>query len=146
MLSSEDQAIALRGPTVIYDEYCGLCESTIEFLARRCQRLRIMRGHETATQKFVTEGLGIRDFDKSWVVLLSNQVHRKTDGLSILLGECESTVWRIIGGFIWWTPRFLRDGVYEVVAKLRYFISGSSCPRPKPETQALLSTRLIQET
>lgn len=125
------------GPILFYDGVCGLCDGFVQwFLAhdrRGIVRLTPLQG-ETSRQL-----LGERSKDpRGWSVVLrvEGMTFRRSDAvleLTRLMGRPWSLL--VLLRFI---PRFLRDPLYRLVARIRYLVFGKreSCRVPSPEVAA----------
>jgi len=126
-----------EGPIVFYDGDCGLCARTVQVVLRHDKngkfRFAPLQG-ETAA-KLIGPPSGVPE---AWTFVLLDETgvyDRSTGALKIL----KRVGW---GWFLpalgLWVPRFIRDGVYRFVAKIRYRIWGRAdrCPLP---TKAQLS-------
>ncbi|HEV8629379.1 MAG TPA: DCC1-like thiol-disulfide oxidoreductase family protein, partial [Thermoanaerobaculia bacterium] len=123
---------------VLYDGVCGLCNRTVRFLLRIDRRHRLcfapLQG-QTAARLAERHGFPtdvrtlvyVRNFG-----LKRERVHVRSDGVLRIFGD--------VGG-LWWllsllriVPRFLRDALYDWVARHRYgwFGKYDSCPLPSP--------------
>lgn len=122
------------GPVVFYDGDCGLCARSIQFVIGKDKegifRFAPLQG-ETA-KRLIGEPEGKPD---TWTLILLDETgvyDRSTGALRIL----QLTKW---GGFLprlaLAVPLFIREGVYRLVAKVRYRIWGhaDSCAVPTPE-------------
>jgi predicted DCC family thiol-disulfide oxidoreductase YuxK len=127
---------------VLYDGVCGLCNRLVRFLLRIDSRAVLcfapLQG-PTAARLAERHGFPL---DVKTIVyvrqfgLKHESVHLRSDAVLRLLGD--------VGG-VWWTlsllrvvPRFVRDPLYDWVARNRYewFGKYDSCPLPSPEQRA----------
>jgi predicted DCC family thiol-disulfide oxidoreductase YuxK len=136
----------LRGDVshlVLYDGVCGLCDHFVQFLIRidRHDRLRFaaLQGPigvkilETAGRSAdaLSTMLVVADYKEPGERLLerSDAALFAVASTGGLYGAAKAL--RIV-------PRFLRDIVYDFVAKIRYRVFGKfdACPMPTPRTRA----------
>lgn len=126
------------GPVVLYDGVCGLCNRYVRFVLERDRRRQFrfasLQGAFGA-RALARHGLHL-DGDPASIVLLESpgspheRAYLRSDAvLSILVGL--GGPWRLAAG-LRAVPRFLRDRVYDLVARVRYRIFGrlDSCPLP----------------
>jgi predicted DCC family thiol-disulfide oxidoreductase YuxK len=127
---------------VLYDGVCGLCNRLVRFL------LRIDRGAvlcfaplqgPTAARLARKHGFPLDVKTLVYVRhfgLKDERVYLRSDGVLRIFGD--------LGG-VWWpltalriVPRFLRDPLYDWVARHRYrwFGKYDSCPMPSPQQRA----------
>ena len=128
---------------VLYDGVCGLCDHFVQFLLRidRKDQLRFaaLQG-PIGTEILKAAG---RSADALSTVLVV--ADHGTDKAR-LLDRSDAALFAIAsaGGIYGMAsafrivPRFIRDGVYNLVARTRYRVFGQfdSCPLPKPATRA----------
>lgn len=122
-------------PVVLFDGYCRLCHASVRFL-RRYDHKRLFR-FATLNSKFA-RSLDLPEVDGNSVLLFyqGKLQHRSTAVLDIL--RLLGGGWRILALFRF-LPLFLRDGVYNMVARIRYRVFGKyeNCPLPTPEEATL---------
>jgi predicted DCC family thiol-disulfide oxidoreductase YuxK len=130
---------------VLYDGVCGLCDRFVQFLLRadRHDRLRfaalqgplgaqILQAHRRSADGLSTV-IVVRDYDPHST---SQTLLDRSDAALFALGE--------MGGFyvvfkaLRVVPGFLRNGVYDLIARSRYRIFGrlDACAIPTPATRA----------
>lgn len=122
-------------PVVLFDGYCRLCHASVRFL-RRYDHKRLFR-FATLESTFAKQ-LQLPEVDGNSVLLYYHGkiYHRSTAVLEIL---------KLLGGGwrfsypLRYVPLFIRDGVYNLVAGLRYKIFGKyeSCPIPNADEAEL---------
>jgi predicted DCC family thiol-disulfide oxidoreductase YuxK len=128
---------------VLYDGVCGLCDRLVQFLLRidRHDRLRFAALQGAIGRDILTRAA--RDADTlSTVVVVANYqsaeeriLERSDAGLFAIASTGgayrAAAALRIV-------PRFIRDAVYDLVARHRYRIFGrfDSCPVPSPKARA----------
>ena len=124
-------------PIIFFDGICNLCNASVDFVMRHDKRQRFkFASLQSEIAKDVLLGKGINLDDLESIVLYRNgQIIQKSNAvLSIAwtLGFpfCLGYVFKLI-------PRFLRNYVYDVIARNRYkwFGKKSSCRLPTPEEQ-----------
>lgn len=131
------------GPVLLYDGLCGFCDGTVQFILRHDRR---------GTMRFATlQGEFARQVVERHPELagVDSLVLVERDGSSggervFVRSTGALRVARYLGGA--WNlaralaivPRFLRDGVYDGFARIRYRVFGryDSCPIPTPEQRA----------
>ncbi len=132
-----------RGPVLLYDGTCGLCNRAVRLLLRIDRRavLRFATLQGAPGQEWLgRHGLPLQDFStlvfvREWGVGDGGpgDFAIRTDGLAQALAACGG-----IGSVLAWirfVPRPVRDGAYKLVSRLRYRIFGEWKPRPlaRPE-------------
>jgi len=124
-------------PVIYFDGYCGLCNGFVDFvLARdRARRFRFapLQG-TTARARFGDPG----DVDPTTILLeeAGAVFERSTAALRIITAL--GGFWRL-AGLLRLVPRFIRDAVYDWIARNRYgwFGKRDSCRLPSPEERAV---------
>ncbi|ATC63868.1 thiol-disulfide oxidoreductase [Nibricoccus aquaticus] len=124
-----------RTPLLMYDGTCGLCNACVRLLLRidKAGTLRFAPLQGPTAQAILRErGLPTEDFDS---LIFVPDFPRKdgphwsrTDGVLQVLAELGG-VWRVVS-WLRVIPRWLRDPLYKVVARLRYRLFGEYRPRP----------------
>ena len=128
---------------VLYDGVCGLCDRFVQFLLTRDRRDQLrfaaLQG-AIGAETFARFGRTSTALSTVVVVvdhgLPSEHLLERSDAALFTIGSLGSVygaapALRVV-------PRFMRDGVYDLVARTRYRIFGrfDSCPVPSPATRA----------
>jgi predicted DCC family thiol-disulfide oxidoreductase YuxK len=133
---------------VIYDGYCGFCNSSIRWFLRRDTRNRLrfapsnaptVAGLLAAHQSSASQSapipdsiLVVRDAGK-----FTQQIFENSDAVIVTLAELPSP-WPAAGTLLRSIPRPLRDFAYRIIARWRYKIWGhyDTCPIPTAAERA----------
>lgn len=137
MMMSRDNIIELshQYPIMVYDGVCILCNGYVKWLLRHDTKERF----RYITMQSVPQLYAQLPSDDSDTVLLI------TDGQVYTHSDVALTMMRKLGG-LWpilsvllLVPRFLRDGVYRIIAAHRYrwFGKSDTCLLPDPSKQHL---------
>lgn len=128
-------------PVVLFDGVCNLCNSSINYIIDRDKSgyFKFAALQTDAGKQLLSQyNLPAQDY-KSIVLIQNNRVYSKS---TAVLHICKrmSGLWPLFYGFII-LPKFLRDPLYDVVAKNRYHWFGKldSCKIPTKE----LASRFI---
>jgi predicted DCC family thiol-disulfide oxidoreductase YuxK len=123
---------------ILFDGVCNFCNATINFIMEHDpeRRFRFASLQSVIGQKILSENRrSATDFDT--VLLLR-------DGLMYEKSDAALEIARYLRGWSWLyafrvLPRFLRNAVYDLVAKNRYRLFGKSesCRLPSAEERAL---------
>jgi len=128
---------------VLYDGVCGLCDHFVQFLLRidTHDRLRFAALQGPIGTEILTKAGRVADSLATVVVVADHGTDQER-----LLDRSDAALFAVAsaGGIYGMAsafrivPRFIRDGVYNLVAKTRYRIFGrfDACPIPKPATRA----------
>jgi predicted DCC family thiol-disulfide oxidoreductase YuxK len=120
---------SLSNPIVFYDGVCGLCNRLVQFLLKRDRHDRLRFASlqsEFAASLLKRHGLDARDLDIVYLVLHYKQsgerVLARSDAILYLLRQLGG-VWGIAGlGRV--LPKWVRDGIYKIIAGNRYRVFG----------------------
>lgn len=125
-------------PIVLFDGVCNLCNSSVQFFIRNDKK-NVLRfaslqseAGQTLLQKF---NLPTNEFN-SFVLIVDDQVYLRSSAALKVISYLGG-FWKILQIF-WIVPRFMRDGVYNTLAKNRYkwFGKKTECMIPTPELKA----------
>ena len=122
-------------PILFFDGVCNLCSNSVQFVLKHNRqgniRFASLQSH-FAKQKLESFDLP-KDYLQSLVLIESGEVYVKSDA-ALRLSTHLNGIWSIGSAFLI-VPRFIRDGVYDFVAKHRYnwFGKAETCWIPKPE-------------
>lgn len=125
-------------PVVLFDGVCNLCNSSINFIIDRDKsgyfKFAALQT-DTGRQLLSQYNLPAQDY-KSIVLIQNNRVYTKSTAI-LHLCKRMSGLWPLFYGFII-LPKFLRDPLYDVVAKNRYDWFGKldSCKIPTKELES----------
>lgn len=128
---------------VLYDGVCGLCDHFVQFLLRidGQDRLRFAALQGPIGAKILQES-GRAATALSTVIVVADHgtaAQRLIDRSDAALFAIASTggVYRVAGA-LRVVPRFVRDAVYDLIARWRYRLFGrfDACPVPTPATRA----------
>ncbi|MFN5169650.1 MAG: thiol-disulfide oxidoreductase DCC family protein [Cyclobacteriaceae bacterium] len=123
-------------PVILFDGVCNLCNSSVQFVIRndpsghfRFAALQSDFARDQLKKFQVADGLDS-------IVLIE-------DGVLYTRSTAALRVSRHLRGWSWlyafrWVPRFLRDAVYNLIARHRYRLFGrqQECMLPTPELRA----------
>ncbi len=136
-----------RGPVLLFDGECGLCNRVVRLLLRLDpgERLRFAALQSGPAQEFLrAQGLPTDDFDT--LVFVPDWADRRgadanfllrTAGAIAALRQCGGAG-RLLGDLLAIFPAPVRDAAYRCVARVRYRTFGPwrACPLPRPEWAA----------
>jgi len=136
----------LDAPLILFDGVCNLCNSFV----------RLVVGHdETGVFRFAPlqseigqevlgrHGLDTEDFD-SVVLVEDGEYYTKSAAALRICGRLDFPL-SLLGPFRY-VPRFVRDPVYDLVARYRYRLFGRSdeCQIPEPEIRERFTERALE--
>jgi predicted DCC family thiol-disulfide oxidoreductase YuxK len=127
--------IMMKDHLVIFDGVCNLCNSTVQFIIKRDRKKKFsFTTYQSGVGQDILKQQGFPATDQSTVVYVKNGVpcFKSKAVLEILrdLGCCWNLFYILIV-----IPPFIRDFVYDIIAKSRYWVFGKreSCMVPNPE-------------
>lgn len=116
--------------TIYYDGHCGLCHGFVKFVLARDGQARF--SFAPLDKMPAAERQGLPD---SVVVGTTAGLLTKSDAVLYVLRGLGG-IWAVMAGLAQVIPQFVRDFLYDGVAKLRYRIFGRRddvCPIVPPE-------------
>ena len=123
---------------VLFDGVCNLCNGTVQFIIKRDPSSRFLFASlqsDYGQSQLLKLGLDPTQLH-SIITLADGKFHERSDAaLKIASGLTQP--WPLMGVFKI-VPRFLRDAVYNLIAKNRYKMFGKqeSCMIPTPDMKA----------
>ena len=124
---------------ILFDGVCNFCNASINFLIDRDPKgvfkfaaLQSEPGKAILEKHHITS---ITDFD-SVIVEKDGKLYQKSDA-ALEIARNMGGLWKLLYGFKI-VPKFIRDFVYDLVAKNRYRFMGKmdACRIPTPELRA----------
>ena len=134
-------------PILLYDGVCGLCNRFVQFILRH-DRNAIFRfaslQSALASRILARHNLNPSDLDTVYVVVnpdsqnpngASTELLLSRSGAALFVLKHLSAPWPAAAFLLQLLPNFLRDSVYNAIARRRYRIFGRSatCPLPAPQ-------------
>lgn len=118
---------------ILFDGVCNLCNGAVQFVIKRDPKSKFKFG--TLQGKTANQVLGSQTIDT--VVYVRNGVQLTKSTAALWIARDLGGVWAMAYVLII-IPRFLRDGGYDLVAKIRYSVFGkrSECMVPTPEVSS----------
>ena len=142
-LSREDRMkVACRGPTLVFDGICNLCNGSMDWYQNRCRsdsQVWYMWAQHEDTQELLNEiGISRQDILNSWALIENDVVYRGSLAWFRALRHTKAP-WRWFA-FLDVLPEVICETVYNFVAANRYRLLGHSevCQRPNPGIKSRL--------
>jgi len=122
---------------LLFDGVCNLCNGAVQFLIERDteSKIKFAALQSEFGQSFLKKfNLSIEDFNSVILIQGDHYFIKSTAALKVVKNV--SGVWRHLYYLIY-IPRFLRDFIYDLIAKSRYRIFGKreNCMIPSPEIE-----------
>lgn len=127
---------------VLFDGVCNLCNGAVQFIIKRDPASKFMFASlqsDFGTAQLIKFGLDTRILH-SIIVIENDTLFQRSDAVLKIASHLKG-IWPMFGVFKFF-PRFIRDGLYNLVATYRYKIFGKndSCMIP----EAGLKARFIE--
>jgi predicted DCC family thiol-disulfide oxidoreductase YuxK len=123
---------------LLFDGVCHMCHSAVQFVIRhdKSQSICFASLQSEIARRLLAE-YGYEGDMKSVVYIEGTNLYTKSDAL-IQVGKKMSGGWRALSRLCLLIPRFIRDPLYEWVARNRYRWFGKSeqCLLPTPDVRA----------
>jgi len=123
---------------IFFDGVCNLCAGSVRFVIKRDQKdlFRFAALQSEAAQKYL-EPFGISPAGSGTVLFLENGVLYQRSAAALLIARRLTGLWPLLYGLMI-VPAFIRDFVYDQIAKRRYSIWGKqeSCMVPTAALKA----------
>ena len=124
-------AAARPGPSyvLLFDGVCSLCDGLVKFVMLRdapARRFRFAALQSRAAAPLLARlGISPADALSSFVLVdeATGEAHRRSDA-ALRIALALPQPWRALGALGFAVPRFLRDLVYDLVARNRYALFG----------------------
>lgn len=128
----------LNKMTILFDGVCNLCNASINFIIDRDSKgmFKFAALQSEIGQDFLkTKAFNTADFD-SVILIDENKIYQKSDAALEIARHLDG-FWKIFYIFKI-IPTFLRNPIYDLVARNRYRIFGrtDACRIPTPELKA----------
>jgi len=125
-------------PMILFDGVCNFCNNAVNFTLKRNKKenIRFAPLQSEAGQQLLHQYNLPADDMESFVFIENGKAYKQS---TAALKVCRHLrgLWPLCFGFII-VPKFIRDGLYNLVAKNRYrwFGKKDSCMIPTPEIKA----------
>lgn len=125
-------------PIILFDGVCNYCNSIVNFIIRQDKRQKFVFAplQSPSGQELLRKhNLPYTNFD-TFVLIDNEKAYLRSSAALSVLGKLP-WYWKWTQLF-WIVPHFLRNGVYNLVARNRYkwFGKKESCMIPTPEVRA----------
>jgi len=123
---------------LLFDGVCNLCNGAVQFIIKRDQKAKFKFAalQSDAGQALLKEFNLPSDAFDSFVLIHQNKAYQQSDA-ALKVAKLLGGGWELFYVFIVF-PRFLRDGLYRMVANSRYKLFGrtESCMIPPSQLKA----------
>lgn len=127
-----------QSPILLFDGVCNLCNRSVQFVLKRDthKKFRFASLQGKAGQELLQKfNLPLTNFN-SFIVVEGNRFYTRSAAILRML-KILGGGWKLLYGFMI-VPRFIRDGIYNLIARNRYswFGKREECWVPTPELRA----------
>lgn len=127
-----------RHSIILFDGVCNLCNTAVQFVIRRDNTSHFLFASlqsEEGKKILAEKNLPVNEI-YSFLLVENGKVYNRSTAALKVFSKLKG-LWRLLYGFII-VPKFIRDGIYQVVAKNRYqwFGKKNECMIPSPELRA----------
>jgi predicted DCC family thiol-disulfide oxidoreductase YuxK len=124
-------------PVILFDGVCNLCNSSVQFVVKRDPEgiFRYASLQSDFGQQLLKKYNLPADTFNSFILYQDNQIYTRSTGALKMLSQLKGWKWTKAFSII---PRFIRDGVYNLISKYRYswFGKKDECMIPTKELKA----------
>ena len=126
-------------PVILFDGVCNLCNASVQYVIKHDKK-RIFRFASLqsafAEKIFKEQNLHTNTFN-SFILFENNIIYTRSTA-ALMVSKKLSGIIKLLYGFII-VPKFIRDAVYNMIAKNRYkwFGKQEACWIPTPELKQL---------
>jgi predicted DCC family thiol-disulfide oxidoreductase YuxK len=121
---------------ILFDGVCNLCNKLVLFLIKHDKNcvFQFSPLQTSAGEKLIHQYHLLND-NKSVILIKDGIVFYKSDAIIEIAKKM--TGWPQLLKYSFLFPKFLRDGIYDLIAKNRYYLFGqqASCPIPSEDAK-----------
>jgi len=127
----------INKPVILFDGVCNLCSGSVQFILKRDKEKKFLFASLQSAygQKLLQQFNLPADNFNSFILYQDGKVFIKSTGALKMFSQLKNWGWVKI---FWIIPKFLRDSVYNLIAKNRYkwFGKKEECWLPTPDLKA----------
>lgn len=125
-------------PIIFFDGVCNLCNSSVQFIIKRDKQHKFLFAslQSAYAQENLPENLYEKADFKSIILKTGDNIKTKSTAI-LTITKYMSGLWPLVSIFLI-LPKFVRDGVYDMVARNRYkwFGKEDACMIPSVELKS----------
>ena len=126
-----------NNPLILFVGVCNLCTGSVKFVLKRDKEKKFTFAslQSTTGQKLLSQFDLPNDTFNSFILYQDGKMYTRSTAALKLFQQLKGWKWAKI---FWIVPKFIRDGVYNLIAKNRYrwFGKKEECWVPTPELKA----------
>ena len=127
----------INKPVILFDGVCNLCSGSVQFILKRDKEKKFLFASLQSAygQKLLQQFNLPADNFNSFILNQDGEIFIKSTGALKMFSQLKNWGWVKI---FWIIPKFLRDAVYNLIAKNRYkwFGKKEECWLPTPDLKA----------
>lgn len=106
-------------PVILFDGVCNLCSSSVQFILKRDKqkKFRFASLQSAYGQKILNQFNLPQDNFNSFILYQDGKIFSKSTGALKMFLQLNGWKWIKI---FWLVPKFIRDAIYNLIAKNRY--------------------------
>lgn len=122
---------------LLFDGECNLCNRVVQFVIKRDKEKKfVFASLQSDAGKKMLEKYKVNAVKLETFVLIKNETAYLRSSASLEVVREVGGVWKLLYAFVI-IPAFIRDGIYNFIAKRRYKIFGkATCMVPSPELKS----------
>ena len=124
-------------PVILFDGVCNLCNGSVQFILKRDinQKFLFASLQSDFGQRLLKRFNLPADNFSSFILYQDEKIYTKSTGALMMFSQLKGWKWTKILKAV---PRFIRDGVYNLIARKRYkwFGRKNECMIPTTELKA----------
>lgn len=129
----------INNPVILFDGVCNLCCSSVQFIIKRDHKKRFrFASLQSGFGKSITQNAGLNETDlSSFILREEGKIYTQSTAVLMVVKKL-SALWPMLYVFII-LPLFIRNAVYQFIAKNRYkwFGKKAECWIPSKELDEL---------
>jgi predicted DCC family thiol-disulfide oxidoreductase YuxK len=126
-------------PVILFDGVCNLCNASVQYVIKhdKGRLFRFASLQSSFGEKVLKENNLPNNTFNSFILLDNNKIYTRSTAALLVAKKLNAFI-KLLYGFII-VPKFIRDFVYDVIAKNRYkwFGKKEACWLPTPELKRL---------
>jgi predicted DCC family thiol-disulfide oxidoreductase YuxK len=124
-------------PLILFDGVCNLCNGSVQFIINRDKeaKFRFASLQSDAGKKILQQFQLPTDTFNSFILYQDGKIYTRSTAALRVFSQLKN--WKWVGAFQY-VPKFIRDGVYNLIARNRYkwFGKKDECMIPTPELKS----------
>jgi predicted DCC family thiol-disulfide oxidoreductase YuxK len=130
---------AISHPVILFDGVCNLCNASVQYVIKHDKKrlFRFASLQSSFGEKVLTEHNLPHNTFNSFILIDSNKIYTRSTAALIVAKKLSGLI-KLLYIFII-VPEFIRDIVYDIIARNRYkwFGKKEACWLPTPELKSL---------